>query len=932
MRKASLHITVAFSLAVWFELQGQTYTASQSSSYSTCSGSYATLTDGLFSNGTGTSNGGSEWIKASFTSAQIVTAVTVAGGNMTSCPWGSVAAYLNGAIIQSSNDNITWTTMATISGVTDANGLNTFPVGCANAMYWRIQKSGYLATTEFSFIFGSPMAYSSGTTTQNNTAIVGAGTTNNEVIGIQIITTGCSLPLDATSFSFNTTGSTSPLTDISNAKLWYTGTSGSFAATTQFGSAIASPNGAFSITGTQSLSSGTNFFWLSYDIPAGATLSNFIDASCSSVIVGSTQTLTIAAPAGNRMITNIAPPTFQCVSSTNCGCNSVSITTPACIATNDLMIAHLTYRANTGDVGITPPAGWARIYFYESSGPQMSADVYYKVASAFEPASYTFTQTSSGSDMTGSILVYRGVSTTDPIEDAGGAPTSGTSHATPCITATTDQAMIVTLFSLNSCSNCNLADVAWIPPAGMNERYDIGKVQSSWKASSGDDVVNISGGCVQKTASSFANTDGIAIIIALRPSGATDNYSTLYRGKNTLFNSGTSLSLAKPASVKQNDLMLVHLSVGSPTGAGATPPAGWNLIRYDNNSASIGTWLYYKVAGASEPSAYTFSVSSGLNLIGAIMAYGGIDPVSPVINSGGTSTSGTSHSTPSVATTSDSAVITTFFSFYGQTTFTPPFNSNERYDYSNAQNHWKTISGNDFILTPAGTSGIVTATSSGSGNGIAQIVALKRLTGPVSGGCCGFSFNTPVVPLQIELLSFSAECMKDDQIKINWTTATELNTDYFEIERRSGLQTGWQTAGQVTSAGNSSAIIHYEFTDNTIEKNGEVCYYRLKQIDQNGKYEYFNAVAVHCLPEDGFLICPNPASESVTLEINLPEETGVNIIFRNLPGQILFNKYFLLSEGNQKINIELSELSGGAYLLEIIKGEKRSNERIIITK
>jgi len=149
----------------------------------------------------------------------------------------------------------------------------------------------------------TPMAYSSCTTTQTNTSNVGINTTNNEVIGVEVVTTGYTNPLDATSFTLKTTGTTAPATDITNAKLWSTGTSGTFATTTQVGSVVANPNGTFTINGTTTLSSGTNYFWLTYDVPSGATLGNVIDAQCTSVTVdGSAHTPTTTAPAGNRPI------------------------------------------------------------------------------------------------------------------------------------------------------------------------------------------------------------------------------------------------------------------------------------------------------------------------------------------------------------------------------------------------------------------------------------------------------------------------------------------------------------------------------------------------------------------------------------------------------------------------------------------------------
>ncbi len=154
------------------------------------------------------------------------------------------------------------------------------------------------------------MAYVSSTTTQAVVTPVLTNTTNNQVIGVQVVTTGNASPLSMTSMTFNTTGTTNAATDITNAKVWYTGTSSTFATTTQFGSTNATPSGSYSITGTQVLAEGTNYFWLTYDVPTGATVNNLVDAECTSISPGSVQTPTVTAPAGTRTIKALLNGTY----------------------------------------------------------------------------------------------------------------------------------------------------------------------------------------------------------------------------------------------------------------------------------------------------------------------------------------------------------------------------------------------------------------------------------------------------------------------------------------------------------------------------------------------------------------------------------------------------------------------------------------------
>lgn len=151
-----------------------------------------------------------------------------------------------------------------------------------------------------------PMVYSSSAVTQNNTTFTVIGTTNQEVIGIEVVTSGSISPIDITKFRINANGTTN-VSDIENAKIFFTGTSPVFATTTQFGLTYSSPTVAdFDITDNgspQTLAAGTNYFWLTFDVKAGATLGNVIDAECTLITVdGSDYTPSPSSVSGSRTI------------------------------------------------------------------------------------------------------------------------------------------------------------------------------------------------------------------------------------------------------------------------------------------------------------------------------------------------------------------------------------------------------------------------------------------------------------------------------------------------------------------------------------------------------------------------------------------------------------------------------------------------------
>ena len=153
---------------------------------------------------------------------------------------------------------------------------------------------------------GNPMTYNSSNVIQlNNGAVFGPSSTSNQIIQVQVVTNGSDSPFNMTSIVCNTNGSTSPGTDIANAKMYFTGTSSTFSSANQFGSTFTSPNGTFTFNGSQVLSTGINYFWLTYDITSTPDFGDTIDACCNSIVMsgsGGTQTPSVTCPIGNSTV------------------------------------------------------------------------------------------------------------------------------------------------------------------------------------------------------------------------------------------------------------------------------------------------------------------------------------------------------------------------------------------------------------------------------------------------------------------------------------------------------------------------------------------------------------------------------------------------------------------------------------------------------
>lgn len=169
------------------------------------------------------------------------------------------------------------------------------------------------------------------------------------------------------------------------------------------------------------------------------------------------------------------------------------------------------------------------------------------------------------------------------------------------------------------------------------------------------------------------------------------------------------------------------------------------------------------------------------------------------------------------------------------------------------------------------------------------------------------------VPLPIELINFKAY-VQNKLVNLEWQTASEINNDYFTIERsKNGVD--WEEVTTVDGAGNSSTILSYS----TIDKRPYfgVSYYRLKQTDYDGKYKYSDIKAVNFEQTTAdVVIYPNPINNQITIQAN--EKELANIKIYNALGQDVTNRTQQLSKSSNSIIIDLRNLSNGIYTVKTL--------------
>ncbi len=189
--------------------------------------------------------------------------------------------------------------------------------------------------------------------------------------------------------------------------------------------------------------------------------------------------------------------------------------------------------------------------------------------------------------------------------------------------------------------------------------------------------------------------------------------------------------------------------------------------------------------------------------------------------------------------------------------------------------------------------------------------------------------NMTISALPVTLTEFDA-VYQDDHVNLNWTTASEINNAYFEIERSTDTK-DWTTIGQVQGHGNSNVINYYTAVDNLADviPSGAI-YYRLKQVDFNGNFTYSFIRTVNIsTPVLSVQVYPNPVSTTLNVVCTNSEAKPITLRLITMNG-ITEYEQILNGIGIIKTQIDMSRLLFGAYNLEVIQDNNIiENQRII---
>lgn len=214
----------------------------------------------------------------------------------------------------------------------------------------------------------------------------------------------------------------------------------------------------------------------------------------------------------------------------------------------------------------------------------------------------------------------------------------------------------------------------------------------------------------------------------------------------------------------------------------------------------------------------------------------------------------------------------------------------------------------DIVLSlssaPSGISSISYSTPVGSTNSIVNASDV---------GLTAFH-EFPVGTLPIELLSFDGKLLQD-QIELNWITASEKNNSHFDVQRSSNGQ-AWQSIGLIEGAGNSDENLSYQFIDTNPVVG--ISRYRLKQVDFDGSSSLSSVVELNFVYRTNQLVSyPNPSNGSFTVLSNLEPKSEIELYILNPMGQILYQRQVMPDDfGSLEVDLG-AEWVAGAYILRL---------------
>ena len=194
-------------------------------------------------------------------------------------------------------------------------------------------------------------------------------------------------------------------------------------------------------------------------------------------------------------------------------------------------------------------------------------------------------------------------------------------------------------------------------------------------------------------------------------------------------------------------------------------------------------------------------------------------------------------------------------------------------------------------------------------------------------------FHLPVVP--VEWLDLGVKNV-DRANQISWSTASEINTAYFEVQGRHEDDLGFRNVGEQRAAGNSNKVLSYVLADKSVNKEGTY-YYKIKQVDINGKYSFSKVISVVVgdLRKATVSVYPNPSTDLLFVDVNGVDQLDqITVSVYDTNGLLVKtkNNQSIQTDNLNTIQVDVRDLNDGMYIIRIDTGIEVVTKTLFILK
>lgn len=188
--------------------------------------------------------------------------------------------------------------------------------------------------------------------------------------------------------------------------------------------------------------------------------------------------------------------------------------------------------------------------------------------------------------------------------------------------------------------------------------------------------------------------------------------------------------------------------------------------------------------------------------------------------------------------------------------------------------------------------------------------------------------------LPVVLNGFNVISAKTNTALVSWSTASEINTDHFEI-MRSTDDKSFVKIGNVAAAGNSSSIHNYSYTDNAVPNNTRFIYYYLSVVDKDGKKTFSNIqmfANINSVPRLIVSLSPNPITRPghLMLQFNAEKAGAMHVQLYNASGKLIKEDDLSAVEGLNNGHFHIGDVTAGVYTVIFSMNGRKESYKIVV--